>query len=175
MTLMPNCWGLSLARTGTTSLCAALKILGYESVEQDPPFDRLRDLRAAAGGTVMLSFKYLDFVFPGSKFILTTRAIEGWLQSMERSHLRNPRPIDGQHDRIHRRMSLYETVGFDAVILRSAFERHHADVRRYFAGRPDDLLEMDISAGDGWDRLCPFLGVERPSIPFPALNRGSAS
>lgn len=170
MNRLPNCWGLSLARTGMTSLCAALKVLGYDPVEQDPSFERLREIHAAAGGTVMLSFKYLDFVFPGSKFILTTRDVESWLRSMERSQQKNPRPIEGRHERIFRRMSLYDTVGFDAVRLSGAFERHRAELRRYFADRPTDLLELDIAGGDGWERLCPFLGVPTPTAAFPALN-----
>ncbi|HEX8335676.1 MAG TPA: sulfotransferase [Pyrinomonadaceae bacterium] len=33
------------------------------------------------------------------------------------------------------------------------------------------LLVMDITAGDGWEVLCPFLGVEIPDRPFPHENR----
>lgn len=43
-------------------------------------------------------------------------------------------------------------------------------MRDYFAGRPEDLLIMDICAGDGWEKLCPFLGFEIPETPFPHLN-----
>ena len=32
---------------------------------------------------------------------------------------------------------------------------------------PDRLLVMDIPAGDGWEKLCPFLGVPIPDAPFP--------
>ena len=63
-------------------------------------------------------------------------------------------------------------LGYDAAILTASFHRHHADVRRDFADRPDDLLEMDITAGDGWDKLCPFLSVPVPEAAFPRLNAG---
>ena len=68
-------------------------------------------------------------------------------------------------------MTLYESVIFDAEKFSAAYHRHHADVRRYFADRPDDLLEMNIIEGDGWEKLCPFLGLPTPAVPFPHLNR----
>src|SRR5690606_34416861 len=33
------------------------------------------------------------------------------------------------------------------------------------------LLIMDISAGDGWAKLCPFLGVAIPKQAFPHTHR----
>lgn len=168
----PRCWGLGLARTGNTSFCASLRLLGCDPVEQDPSFEALRNLRGGSGNTVVIHFKYLDYLFPGSKFVLTTRSVESWLASMERSHRLNPRPILGEHERIARRMAIYETVGFEPQVLISAFERHHAEVQRYFAQRPQDLLELRIAEGEGWERLCPFLSVDVPAGPFPVLNQG---
>ncbi len=175
MQRLSHCWGIGLARTGNTSFCAALALLGYFPVKQDPTFEALRDLRGGSGNTVVLHFKYLDYIFPGSKFVLTTRTVESWLHSMERSHLHNPRPIIGEHGRIARRMALYETLGYEREILADAFERYHSDVRRYFARRPDDLLELNVAGGEDWDRLCPFLGAPQPTEAFPALNQGVAS
>ena len=168
----PRCWGLGLARTGNTSFCASLRLLGCDPVEQDPSFEALRNLRGGSGNMVVLHFKYLAYGFPGSKFVLTTRSVESWLASMERSHRLNPRPILGEHERIARRMAIYETVGFEPQVLISAFERHHAEVQRYFAQRPQDLLELRIAEGEGWERLCPFLSVDVPAGPFPVLNQG---
>jgi hypothetical protein len=48
---------------------------------------------------------------------------------------------------------------------------HAAAVRAHFARRPQDLLIMDLEAGDGWDELCPFLGCAAPRRPFPVKNR----
>jgi hypothetical protein len=45
-------------------------------------------------------------------------------------------------------------------------------VAAHFAGRPEDLLTLDLCAGEGWERLAPFLGWERvPERPFPWENR----
>ena len=42
----------------------------------------------------------------------------------------------------------------------------------HFAGRPDDLLVLDVVGGEGWERLCPFLGLAPPDEPFPHFNPG---
>ena len=41
---------------------------------------------------------------------------------------------------------------------------------RYFADRPGDLLEIDISRGGGWEPLCAFLGEPVPDVAFPRSN-----
>ena len=174
MTATPRCWGVGLARTGNTSFCAALELLGYEPVRQDPGFEELRELQGGSGKTVVLHYKYLDYLFPGSKFVLTTRSLEGWLRSMEQSHIHDPRPILGEHERIARRMAIYEHVGYDEHTLTQAFHRHHADVRRYFSRRAGDLLEFNPADGQGWETICPFLDLPSPDAAFPKLNQGVA-
>jgi Sulfotransferase domain len=166
----PRCWGIGLGRTGTTSLCEALRILGYIAVGHNPPFEALRSLDGGADNGVTLHYKYLDYKFPGSKFVLTTRVLEDWLSSM--AYIAAERPILSREEDtiIYRRMTLYETVTFDREKFIQAYLRHHADVRRYFANRSDDLLEMSIVSGEGWKKLCPFLGVPIPRAPFPHLH-----
>lgn len=170
-----RCWGVGLARTGNTSFCAALGLLGYAPVRQDPKFEELRGLEGGSGNTLVLHYKYLDYLFPNSKFVLTTRSLKGWLSSMEQSQLHDPRPIVGEHERIARPMAIYEHVGYDEPTLTQAFHRHHAEVRRYFSKRPDDLLEFDVTKGQVWETLCAFLGRPLPDADFPALNQGVAS
>src|ERR1700722_1042920 len=66
--------------------------------------------------------------------------------------------------------ALYETVAFDEAKFRSGHERYHEDVARYFRDRPNDLLRMNLSKGDGWEKLAPFLGRPVPEVPFPNGN-----
>ena len=40
---------------------------------------------------------------------------------------------------------------------------------------PDDLLVFDLPKGDGWEKLCGFLGHEVPDKPFPHANKASLS
>ena len=55
-------------------------------------------------------------------------------------------------------------------IIDEHLERYR-EVRAYFADRKDDLLIMSITAGEGWEKLCPFLGMPIPEVPFPRVNR----
>ena len=45
----------------------------------------------------------------------------------------------------------------------------HNEVRNVVPA--DRLLEYKL--GEGWDRLCEFLGHEVPNMPFPKLNDGA--
>ena len=78
------------------------------------------------------------------------------------------------HMRIRRflRAATYGTYEFVPERFRYVFRKHIEDVRRHFAGRPDKLIELDIPAGDGWEKLCPFLGRPIPEQPFP--HKGGA-
>lgn len=166
-----KCWGIGLGRTGTTSLCEALKILGYRQVFHNPTFEQLRIADGGSDNGVTIYYKYLDYKYPGSKFVLTTRRVDEWIESIE--YITNAHPVSREtdDDPIKRRMILYESVTFDREKFLRAYARHHEDVRRYFRDRPNDLLEMDISAGQGWETLCPFLGLPVPTVSFPYLNQ----
>ncbi len=163
-------WGIGLGRTGTTSFCRALRFLGYKNVIHNPAFEELVDLDGASDNGCTIFYKYLDYKFPDSKFVLLTRELKPWLDSAEYIH--GYTPIDRSEDlMIMRRMLLYETIVFDRKKFISAYHRHHEDVRRYFHDRPNDLLEMDITAGDGWEKLCPFLELPVPEKPFAHINK----
>ena len=51
---------------------------------------------------------------------------------------------------------------------------HHRRVADHFRYRPHDLLVMNITAGDGWELLAPFLGHPIPLEPFPFENAVSS-
>jgi len=108
-----RCWGIGLARTGTTSLCQAFRTLGYSNVVHNPPFEALASADAGADNGVVIFFKYLDYKFPGSKFVLTVRDLDGWLDSME--YIYRSFPILSLDDDvpIMRRMLIYEAITFE--------------------------------------------------------------
>lgn len=167
MDVLPRCWGIGLGRTGTNSLCQAFVALGYKNVVHNPTFEQLKYMDAGADNGVTLHFKYLDYKFPGSKFVLTLRDLSDWLPSMEYIAIESPVVSRDEDLKIHRRMTLYDTVKFERNKFVDAYHRHHADVRRYFSGRENDLLEMRIVEGEGWEKLCPFLDLPVPDLPFP--------
>jgi hypothetical protein len=164
------CWGIGLGRTGTNSLCDALRVLGYERIRHNPPFDALQSLEGGADNGVLIFYKYIDYKFPGSKFILTLRDLESWLASMKYAAEAFPVVSRDEDVKIMRRMLIYESVRFDRDKFIAAYHRHHGDVRRYFEGRAD-LLEMSIAEGEGWEKLCPFLGLPAPDRPFPHAHK----
>jgi hypothetical protein len=173
---------IGLNKTGTLSLHEALEILGYRSfhhggletmklVERaleegkpllsylDPEYDAFSDIFG-----LTYDFYIADVQYPGSRFILTVRDLEGWLESRRRHVERNQEAAArGEY-----------TDGFDEVDIETwttEFVRHHALVRSYFADRPDDLLEYDLIGGDGWEPLCGFLGRPVPDAAFPWRNK----
>jgi hypothetical protein len=119
-------------------------------------------------------FAQLDAEYPGSRFVLTVREPRAWLRSVE---LHWELMMDWwQRDADFRRFQefisacVYGSVGFSRERFLYAYEAHRSNVERYFRARPGDLLVLDICGGEGWERLCPFLGVEVPAAPFPHAN-----
>jgi hypothetical protein len=193
MPAKPKVFGLGLSRTGTRSLTAALHVLGFDTVHYptdqgtldtlvrgDARFPILEHYDGLTDITVAPYFEDLDRLHPGAKFILTVREDDGWLRSCL-NHWTNrsafePAPEDGsgaEEHRIHMeirrflRAAVYASYEYDEQRFLRAHRRHIEDVKRYFEGRPNDLLVLDISAGEGYERLAPFLGVAPPEQPFP--------
>ena len=169
-------WGIGLGRTGTRSFCAAMKTLGYEKVVHVPPFIQdLDDVDVAAEGICMTHFQYLDIRFPDSRFVLTTRELEPWLDSCKRAFADFPKerisPDSPFYNAmIRNRSARYGTLEFDSQILTERFYHHHFDVVSHFRNQFDRLLIIDLTKGEQWQKLCAFLDLEIPSVDFPLIR-----
>ncbi len=171
-------FGIGLSKTGTTSLNQALIELGYKSVHYPQraelfsgDFGCLDDYDAATDIPIAPYYPQLDERYPGSKFILTVREVDDWLQSMERWLSQNRRPSEFV---LRVRMAVYGVVAFHAGRLRYVYEKHVRDVKEYFKDRPADLLALNICAGEGWGKLCSFLNHKPvPPSAFPFVVPGS--
>ena len=179
--------GVGLGRTGTNSLCEALNHLGIPTKHFPGPLTRdhllsgrkhlavLKDYQGIANGTGV-PFRRIDREYPGSKFVITTRRDRNaWLESKRRYaalELEHWPRYDAERRESKRviREQVYGSFEFDAAVWLESYERHMQAVLDYFADRPSSLLVMDITAGDGWNVLCPFLGVPSPTIGFPHAN-----
>ena len=180
-------FGIGMQKTATTSLDAALKILGFDSahwLDGRWAVAILREMRAKGRSETLerhyalcdlpiaILFKELDRAYPGSKFILTVRDEVDWLVSARDhwSYEHNTHRPDWDKwpsaHVIHR--ATYGQTQFDAEVFLARYRRHNAEVKEYFRNRPDDLLEMQMTKGAGWRELCPF--VERP-IPNESYPR----
>lgn len=159
-------FGIGLAKTGTTSLNAALQMMGYRAEHAIGDWSEIDKLDAVTD-ELARDYPKLDERYPGSKFILTVRELESWLKSCAH-HFRNEIPADHPHSAYIK--DVYGVTIYDEAKFRQAYQRHLESAQRYFANRPGDLLVMDVCGGEGWSKLCPFLGVKTPSTPFPREN-----
>lgn len=174
-------FGIGIQRTGTTSLHIALKILGYNSIRA--PFRLYPDLNddilskydALTDNPIPLLYQRLDKEYPGSKFICTTRDVGSWLKSVK--WLFRIGRIIGDWDNysiVHEvHQAFYGIRNFDEKVFREVWFAYHAEVQKYFADRPRDLLIIDFTRGEGWEKLCAFLGKEIPNIDFPVKNKST--
>lgn len=183
----PKVFGIGLSRTGTHSLTVSLHILGYDTVHNPIDEGTLRTLESKDAQFPLLDFyngitdittvpvyKKLDELYPESKFILTIRDEESWLESCRR-HWSKSEPKDTTGSRLAVRKLLrekvYGTESFDEDLFREIYRRHVAEVKEYFKNREDDLLVLNIINGEGYEKLVPFLGVPVPQQRFPYLGR----
>ena len=126
-------------------------------------------------------WKQLAAANPDAKIILTLRDPEAWYRSaaatifarmLEFESLRaDPDAVDEAR---RRHMEMVNTIVVEKT-FGGSLEKHHAiqvfddhngDVRRSV---PRERL-LVYESGEGWDRLCDFLGVSVPATPYPKVN-----
>ncbi len=163
-------------KTGTKSLASALTTLGYRVTGpngvSDPDiaknvyamaFDLIERFDAFQDNPWPIIYREVDRRCPGSKFVLTIRSSESWIRSMVSHFGSQVTPM---------RQWIYGAgcpSGNEAAYIRR-YESHNHEVLEYFQDRPGDLQVMNLAAGDGWEKLCAFLGKPAPSAPFPHEN-----
>jgi hypothetical protein len=174
-------FGIGMHKTATTSLHKALAHLGFDSAhwksahwakaiwEEMQTWGRSLTLEkhyALCDLPFPMLFKALDVAYPGSKFILTLRNEEGWIDTVEKHWSHEFNPFRGAWDTdpfTHRcHTLLYGRRKFDRAIFLDRYRRHNAEVLQHFKDRPGDLLVMHMDNGAGWRELCGFLGRPVP-------------
>ena len=186
-------FGLGLSRTGTKSLTAALAILGYNIAHYPNDKTTLKELQSAiyqlsilqcydgvTDITVAPFYSQLDAAYPNSKFILTVREKTGWLRSLQKhwNHELELPVIDGypsdykSHLEITNflKIAVFGCCEFNPARMSYVYDLHCRNVIDYFGDRPQDLLVLNICAGEGWEKLCSFLNQPLPEQSFPAVH-----
>jgi len=166
-------FGIGLSRTGAPTLNDSLEMLGYRShfllIHEDldallPKFDAFTHL------PLVEKYAELDRRFPNSKFILSIRERESWLQSCEyRITLAASNASAASLELLQR---IYGSATFDRALFSSTYDRYHDEVKQHFKGR-DDLLVLDLCGGEGFEKLCPFLKKDIPQQSFPHSKKNS--
>jgi len=180
-------FGIGLHKTATTSLHKALKILGYDSAHWESgdwakavwtemkSFGRSWTMErsyAISDLPIALLYEELDRAYPGSKFILTVRDEDKWIESVRNHWDRTKNSSRWEWDvypfsnQIHK--ALYGQKNFDEAIFRARYRKHNADARAYFSTRHNMIvLDMEWSSGSLWGYLCEFLGKPVPNCDYP--------
>lgn len=164
--------GIGMSKTGTSTLGICLEFLGFgphkgfdsnltEQVKRGDIANAIEVAKPAGfleDSPWFFLYEELDRVYPDSKFILTLRkssdahAHSNWQHTLRYGQ----RELSEKEERI--------------AITRKRYESHNSAVRSYFADRPEDLLEICWEKNEGWEKLCPFLGVDIPLVPIPHAN-----
>ncbi len=181
--MKPKIIGVGFQKTGTSTLREALKILGYtvKDTSSRPiiPIIKgnygkvlrmIKNYDAIEDTPWYMIYKELDALIPGSKFILTIRDEESWYKSVSRQigDLRSP-----QLEWIYGRGKGLPKD--DKANTIQVYSDHNKEVMEYFKDRPEDLLVLDFTKGDKWEKLCAFLNKEVPAVAFPHANKTKKS
>ncbi|WP_260583193.1 sulfotransferase family protein [Sphingopyxis sp. PET50] len=175
---MRKVFGIGFHKTGTTSLASALSVLGYRVTgpndvsEPDIGETYLARTRALSeqfdafqDNPWPLVYREMDAQWPDAKFILTLRDPASWIASQTGHFAHVSTPMREHIYGIGRGAPIGNEDHYVAVM-----EAHNAAVRDYFSDRPGKLLEMNLLAGDEWEKLCAFLDHPVPAVPFPHSN-----
>ena len=164
-------FGIGLGRTGTVSLARAMKVLGYTVKHNPSRIEVVEDYDFCNDIFIAARYKFLDYIFPHSKFILTIRDVDSWVESSREYAIKKDGIIDSRPDisldRAENRFLVYGITNFDERVFREVFLMFNEEVVEHFRRRKNKLLVMDIFSGEGWKELCSFLEKPVPNRPFP--------
>ena len=169
---MTKVYGLGLSRTGTTTLNNVLLEMGLNVVHYPSP-NQLGDpqLDGATDISVIPFYKLLDLNNPGSKFILTLRDKEQWLDSIV-PYLERKRQWSQSGWQVQIREEIYGTAFPNRQEASEAWDIHHSDVRKYFRHRPYDLLEINLTDGSSSpQQVAEFLDIKTSLTEWPHYNK----
>lgn len=160
--------GLGLPRTGTTSMSYAAWRLGYTTCHNPQSVEHLLRYQAVWEMNAAACYRYFERVCQ-PRYVVLYRELESWLDSCERRFADH---WDKSRHRFPRFALLFGCWEFDreffAETHRWWYERMAEWTRHIGLGR---VLWMNLEAGDGWEPLCRFLGVEEPDEEFPRLTK----
>jgi hypothetical protein len=199
---------LGMICAGSTSLCAALNILGIPSLHWEGPEHEYKNFETEvipenikSGRRLFYPYDeqftgFLDFngvlfyqtlyeMYPESKFIYTWRAYNPWFESalrLSQNRWRTGEPvyIGGGPNQI---AMVNSNIGEDMPEAELGLRKrdmqnywvNNHEIPVFFKNNPR-FLQMKIcdGNGDGWEKLCGFLGKDIPDVDFPKLKSNNA-
>ncbi|GAA5799702.1 hypothetical protein HPULCUR_005119 [Helicostylum pulchrum] len=117
--------------------------------------------------------------YPEAKVLLTVRSADSWYNSVKNTIFRTASqfPMVNEGDVGFSVQRLCAALCMDGHIfnpelflqeekLKKMYTDHIADVKARIPA--DQLLVLEL--GEGWERLCEFLGKDVPEVPYPTSN-----
>lgn len=163
---------IGLSKTGTNSLCEALRLLGFDIIHYPGPdfLDKIDDVDGVADLPACRFYKDLHIKYPDAKFILTSRDESSWLKSIEKHYTRRPPSTLSQWGK-ENRMEIFDTMHFHEEILSISKRKYEREVLTHFQGNPNFIhLPMEMMDEFGWKMLTRLTGRARPKVDFPHAN-----
>ncbi|KAG1022200.1 hypothetical protein G6F43_014254 [Rhizopus delemar] len=120
--------------------------------------------------------------YPDAKVLLTVRSPESWYASVCKTIAPLVQKYDEiKSERVKDILDVTIKVVLDGIfadeermkdekLVQKLFTDHIEEVKRHVPS--DRLLVMEL--GEGWDRLCQFLGKEVPKVPYPHSNAAAS-
>ncbi|MCG7199118.1 hypothetical protein MD273_05175 [Marinobacter pelagius] len=178
-------FGIGWAKTGTTSLGTALSRLGFNHKTQDfdfvdafyeKDFNRIFDLTdkydSFEDWPWLLLYEEFFARYPDAKFILTIREEISWIKSYQ-SMLADQGKASPRMNEIRQKLYGLPFPNVTEQQLIARYRKHNEDILSFFSDKPEKLLVVDWSKGDGYKELCEFLGVGLIDEPFPHANKAT--
>jgi hypothetical protein len=184
--------GSGLGRTGTKSMQTALNMLGLgpchhmvevfahpesmqlwvDASEGRPDWDLIfKDYQSMVDYPGAAHWRQLADHYPDAKVLHTVRDPDKWFESTQAT-IFNPGGAAAESGEGLRSKFFGSFIGplrehlADRAYMTDYFRRHTEAVKAAIA--PERLLVYEV--GEGWDRLCRFLGVPTPDAPYPSEN-----
>lgn len=169
---------LLLADWGKREFNKIIKYCNKADAFQDVPF------------SLPFTYVILDHHYPKAKFILTVRDnVDQWYNSITKFHSNLWGDADGvppTRKQLKEATYIYKGRPFDANRLQfdspednpyqkealcKYYNTHIHNVKSYFKGMPNKLIEINVSKKQDYRKLCEFLEKEPLRDNFPWLNK----
>lgn len=172
-------------KSGTKSLNRALLMLGYRSAhffgagvygllygkaaEVHNHNFTFEPVDAVLDTPVVDFYNEILLTYPNARVILSIRSVKSWLRSQQRFYSEYANgcakwPAPWRH-------GANLVFGTECPSPEQAVKRYTQHNRNVFDAVPrEQLLIMDIPGGDGWEKLCGFLGKPVPNDLFPSRH-----
>ena len=182
--------GSGLGRTGTKSMQTALNMLGFgpchhmievfkhpdsmalwvEASRGRPDWDLIfKDYQSMVDYPGAHYWREIAAYYPDAKVLHTVRDPDKWFDSTQATIFapERDRPVEGLPGEFFASfMGPMRAHLHERAYMTDHFRRHTEEVVATIA--PERLLIFEV--GEGWDRLCAFLGVPVPDTPYPSEN-----